>query len=54
MAGMRANIVANLMSEATAPHIGRPVINARVLTISKLFVVPRLQQLRQHQALAGV
>ena len=29
---------------ATAPHMGRPVINARVLIISQLFVVPRLQQ----------
>ena len=38
--------VANLMSEATALHMGRPVINARVLIISKLFVVPRLQPRR--------
>ena len=35
--------VANLMSKATAPHMGRPVINARVLIISKPFVIPRLQ-----------
>ena len=35
--------VANLMSEATALHMGRPVINAKVLIISKPFVVPRLQ-----------
>ena len=42
--------VANLMSEATAPRMGRPVINARVLIISKPFVVPRLQP-RQHRAL---
>ena len=42
--------VANLMSEATAPSMGRAVINARVLIISKPFVVPRLQP-RQHTAL---
>ena len=42
MAIIVANVV-NLMSEATAPHMGRPVINARVLIISKPFVVPRLQ-----------
>ena len=42
--------VANLMNEATAPHMGRPVINARVLIISKLFVIPRLQP-RRHRAL---
>ena len=51
MAGIHAIAVANLMSEATAPHMGRPVINARVLIISKLFVIPRLQQPRQHPAL---
>ena len=45
--------VANLMSEATAPHMGRPVINARVLIISKPFVIPRLQQPRQCPALTG-
>ena len=42
--------VANLMSEATAPRMGRPVINARVLIISKPFVVPRLQS-RQCRAI---
>ena len=41
-----AIVVANLMSEATAPRMGRPVINARVLIISKPFVVPRLQPRR--------
>ena len=45
-----ANIVANLMSEATAPHMGKPAISARVLIISQLFVIPRLQP-RQHRAL---
>ena len=47
-----ANIVANvanLMSEATAPHMGKLVTSASVLIISKLFVVPRLQP-RQHSA----
>ena len=38
--------VANLMSEATAPHMGRPVIDARVLIISKPFVILRLQSRR--------
>ena len=38
--------MANLMNKATAPRMGRPVINARVLIISK----PRLQP-RQHRAL---
>ena len=42
--------VANLMSEATAPRMGRPVINARVLIISKPFVIPMLQP-RQRRAL---
>ena len=42
--------VANLMSESTAPHMGRPVINARVLIISKPFVIPRLQP-RRHRVL---
>ena len=42
MATIVAN-VANLMSEATAPCMGRSVINARVLIISKPFVIPRLQ-----------
>ena len=41
-----ANIVANLMSEATAPHMGKLATSARVLIISKLFVVPRLQPRR--------
>ena len=49
MANVVAN-VANLMSEATAPRIGKLAINARVLIISKPFVVPRLQP-RQHRAL---
>ena len=31
--------VANLMSEATAPHMGRSVTSVRVLIISKLFVI---------------
>ena len=47
MAGIHAIIVANLMSEAIAPHMGRPVTNAKVLIISKPFVIPRLQQPRQ-------
>ena len=42
MANVVAN-VANLMSEATAPHMGKLAISARVLIISKPFVVPRLQ-----------
>ena len=42
--------VANLMSEATAPHMGKLVVSARVLIILKLFVIPRLQP-RQHRAL---
>ena len=45
-----ANVVANLMSEATAPHMGKLVTSARVLIISKLFVIPRLQP-RQRRAL---
>ena len=49
MANVVAN-VANLMSEATAPHMGKLVVSARVLIISKLFVVPRLQP-RRHRAL---
>ena len=53
MAGIHAIIVANLMSEATALRMGRLVINARVLIISKPFVIPRLQQPRQHPALTG-
>ena len=35
--------VANLMSEATAPRMGKLATSARVLIISKLFVIPRLQ-----------
>ena len=47
---MHAIGVANLMSEATVLHMGRPVIN---VIISKAFVIPRLQQPRQHPALTG-
>ena len=42
MANIVAN-VANLMSEGTAPRMGRPVIDAKASIILKLFVVPRLQ-----------
>ena len=49
MANVVAN-VANLMSEATAPRMGKLATSARVLIISKLFVIPRLQP-RQHRAL---
>ena len=42
--------VPNLMTEATVLHMGRPVIN---VIISKPFVIPRLQQPRQHPALKG-
>ena len=49
MANVVAN-VANLMSEATAQRMGKLAISARVLIISKLFVIPRLQP-RQHRAL---
>ena len=35
--------VANLMSEVTAPCMGKLATSARVLIISKLFVIPRLQ-----------
>ena len=49
MANIVAN-VANLMSEGTAPHMGRPVIDAKASIISKLFVIPRLQP-RQCRAL---
>ena len=45
-----ANVVANLMSKATAPRMGKLAISARVLIISKLFVIPRLQP-RWHRAL---
>ena len=49
MANVVAN-VANLMSEATAPRMGKLATSARVLIISKLFVIPRLQP-RRHRAL---
>ena len=42
MANVVAN-VANLMSEATVPRMGKLAISARVLITSKLFVIPRLQ-----------
>ena len=42
--GMLAISVANLMSEATALRMGRPVTNVRVLIISKPFVIQRLQE----------
>ena len=42
MANVVAN-VANLMSEATAPRMGKLATSARVLIISKLFVIPRSQ-----------
>ena len=45
MANVVAN-VANLMSEATVPRMGKLAISARVLIISKLFVIPRLQPRR--------
>ena len=46
MANIVANL-ANLMSKATAPHMEKLAINARVLIISKPFVVPRLQPRRR-------
>ena len=46
MANVVAN-VANLMSEGTAPRMGRPVIDAKASMILKLFVVPRLQPRRR-------
>ena len=46
MANVVAN-VANLMSEATVPRMGKLVTNARVLIISKPFVVPKLQPRRR-------
>ena len=49
MANVVAN-VANLMSKATAPCMGKLVTSTRVLIISKLFVIPRLQP-RRHRAL---
>ena len=42
MANIVAN-VANLMSKATAPRMGKLATRARVLIISKPFVIPRLQ-----------
>ena len=47
MTRMHTIAMANLMSEAIAMRMGRPMINAKVLIISKLFVIPRLQQPRQ-------
>ena len=41
--GQCCDKVANLMSEATAPRMGKLATSVRVLIISKLFVVPRLQ-----------
>ena len=41
-----ANVVENLMSEATAPRMGKLATSVRVLIISKLFVVLRLQPRR--------
>ena len=46
MANVVAN-VANLMSKATVPRMGKLAISARVLIISKLFVIPRLQPRRR-------
>ena len=46
MANIVAN-VANLMSEATVPRMGKLAIGVRVLIISKLFVIPRLQPRRR-------
>ena len=46
MANVVAN-VANLMSKATAPRMGKLATSARVLIISKLFVIPRLQPRRR-------
>ena len=46
MANIVAN-VANLMSEATIPCMGKLAISVRVLIISKLFVIPRLQPRRR-------
>ena len=47
---LMANVVANvasLMNGATVPHMGKLAISVRVLIISKLFVVPRLQPRRR-------
>ena len=49
MANIVAN-VANLMSKETAPRMGKLATSVRVLIISKLFVIPRLQP-RQDRAL---
>ena len=46
MANVVAN-VANLTSEGTVPHMGRPVIDAKASIILKLFVIPRLQPRRR-------
>ena len=48
--GQRCGKCGNLTSEATAPHMGKLAISVRVLIISKLCVVPRLQP-RQRRAL---
>ena len=45
--GQRCGKVANLMSEATAPHMGKLATSARGLIISKPFVIPRLQPRRR-------
>ena len=45
MANIVAN-VANFMSQATASHMGKHATSARLLIISKLFVVKRLQPRR--------
>ena len=44
--------VANLTKEATVLLMGESMVNVRVLIISKPFVIPRLQQPRQHPALS--
>ena len=51
VARMLANGVANFMSEATVPLMGRSVISVRAITISKQFVIQRLQQSSQEPAL---
>ena len=51
VAGMFAIGVANLMTEAIAPRMGKLVINVRDLIISKPCVVQRLQQPSQRPAL---
>ena len=42
-----ANIVANLMSEATVLRMGKLATSVRVSIISKPFVIPRLQPRRR-------